>query len=355
MIRRVAGDLDWQVTELAYNKQGELQYLTDKTWTTDGAGEVLNETIENIQEFRGSGRARYLARQWDTQSLSPDFDSALWTDYDGDTPYADYTVDELGSVTVTKIYEPGLGQIDQLTGEVTYLHSDHLGTTRLVTDSLGQPQGQATFTAFGEKIDDSLDTRYEYVGSYGYESFSELTSSVSPLTSRLQHVGHRTYDPATGRFLERDPIGILGGLNVYEYVSSNSISYTDQTGLWNDEGWERYYQRRDRMTPEERRQNDIGMMCVAGAGIAVNLLYLFPGLIPALLPHVPLPPPKPQLPPVLPGMPGPGPDPSDLEEPPPVRPSIPDDLPPGPLPPLNPDDYWPLYRPPWSPGPGAFL
>ncbi|MCG3137522.1 MAG: hypothetical protein HJJLKODD_01368 [Phycisphaerae bacterium] len=231
MIRKPAGSPDWQVTELAYNKQGELQYITDKTWTTDGAGEVLNETIENIQEFRGQGRARYLTRSWDTQSLSPDFDSALWTDYDGDEPYADYTVDELGSVTVTKIFEPGLGEVDQLTGEITYFHTDHLGTTRAVSDQQAAVSQTAVYTSFGEKIDDPLETRYGYVGAYGYESFSELTPSDFPLTTRLQHVGHRTYDPALGRFLERDPIGILGGLNVYEYVSSMATMLIDPKGF----------------------------------------------------------------------------------------------------------------------------
>ncbi|MCG3137515.1 MAG: hypothetical protein HJJLKODD_01361 [Phycisphaerae bacterium] len=202
---------------------------------TDGDGEVLNETIENIQEFRGQGRARYLARQWDTQSLSPDFDSALWTDYDGDTPYADYTVDELGVVTVTKIYEPGLGEIDQLTGEITYFHTDHLGTTRLVTDGLGQPQGQATFTAFGEKVEESLETRYGYVGSYGYEEYSGLGVNAGFISERLMHVGYRTYDPSLGRFLERDPIGIRGGLNVYEYVNSRPSVRIDPTGLFSIE------------------------------------------------------------------------------------------------------------------------
>ena len=49
------------------------------------------------------------------------------------------------------------------------------------------------------------------------------------------HVGHRYYDPATGRFLQRDPIGILGGSNVYDYVASVPTINVDPEGLFPEE------------------------------------------------------------------------------------------------------------------------
>jgi RHS repeat-associated protein len=44
------------------------------------------------------------------------------------------------------------------------------------------------------------------------------------------HVGHRYYDPATGRFLQRDPIGITGGLNVYAHVFNRPTMGIDPSG-----------------------------------------------------------------------------------------------------------------------------
>lgn len=42
----------------------------------------------------------------------------------------------------------------------------------------------------------------------------------------------RHYDPATGMFLQRDPIGFAGGdMNLYAYVWNNPTKWTDPSGL----------------------------------------------------------------------------------------------------------------------------
>jgi RHS repeat-associated protein len=37
-------------------------------------------------------------------------------------------------------------------------------------------------------------------------------------------MGHRYYDPGTGRFLTRDPAGYGGGMNLYGYADGNPVS-----------------------------------------------------------------------------------------------------------------------------------
>lgn len=47
----------------------------------------------------------------------------------------------------------------------------------------------------------------------------------------LMMMGHRFYAPDHGRFLNRDPIGFAGGLNLFSYGGNNPVSKVDYTGL----------------------------------------------------------------------------------------------------------------------------
>ena len=54
--------------------------------------------------------------------------------------------------------------------------------------------------------------------------------ALSALTT-LAHNHNRTYDPALGRYLTPDPVGLAGGLNRYAYVGGNPVRSTDSSGL----------------------------------------------------------------------------------------------------------------------------
>jgi RHS repeat-associated protein len=54
----------------------------------------------------------------------------------------------------------------------------------------------------------------------------------------LYYFRARWYDPITGRWLSKDPIGISGGLNQYVAFGNNPVNFTDPYGLFIYEGWE---------------------------------------------------------------------------------------------------------------------
>jgi len=47
----------------------------------------------------------------------------------------------------------------------------------------------------------------------------------------LHHNYHRYYDPRTGRYISPDPIGLVGGINLYTYTSNNPTNAIDPLGL----------------------------------------------------------------------------------------------------------------------------
>ena len=49
--------------------------------------------------------------------------------------------------------------------------------------------------------------------------------------SSLFYNWNRYYNPAIGRYISSDPIGLLGGINIFGYVKQNPTNWTDSLGL----------------------------------------------------------------------------------------------------------------------------
>lgn len=106
-------------------------------------------------------------------------------------------------------------------GTLYYVHTDHLGTPRVITDANQQKVWEGDRLPFGETDISSNQIEYNlrFPGQY-YDS-----------ESGLHYNYFRDYDPSLGRYVQSDPIGLEGGLNTYGYVGGNSINFIDPDGL----------------------------------------------------------------------------------------------------------------------------
>ena len=108
-----------------------------------------------------------------------------------------------------------------------YYHHDHLGTPIQATDKNGFVVWSAQYNVYGQA---SITTPAASIDRSTITSRLRFPGQVEDEETGLHYNWHRYYDPDNGRYLTQDPIGISGGINVYEYVKSNPIAYTDPTG-----------------------------------------------------------------------------------------------------------------------------
>jgi RHS repeat-associated protein len=107
---------------------------------------------------------------------------------------------------------------------VNYVTADQLGTPRAVSDQSGSVIWQWAYAGnpFGEQLPTSA-TGYVLNLRYPGQYFDAETNT--------DYNVFRTYEPATGRYLQSDLIGLGGGLSTYGYVRSNPLLSVDARGL----------------------------------------------------------------------------------------------------------------------------
>jgi RHS repeat-associated protein len=130
----------------------------------------------------------------------------VWTGGPGATPAATYYALKDVQNTV-HAFVNGSGQIVE----------------RYEYDAWGNP---TVCDASGSEISNGqsqIGNRYLWQGrEYDYET-------------KLYYFRARWYNPETGRWLSKDPIGISGGLNLYAFCGNNPVNFVDPLGLCQDD------------------------------------------------------------------------------------------------------------------------
>ncbi|SCC24963.1 RHS repeat-associated core domain-containing protein, partial [Gilliamella intestini] len=97
-----------------------------------------------------------------------------------------------------------------------------------LTSNMGDTLYECQYNAYGQIINET----------YHQDDFQALPDN--PLRFQGQYYDEETglhynlnryYDPFTGRYITQDPLGILGGLNSYQYAGSDPINWIDPLGL----------------------------------------------------------------------------------------------------------------------------
>ena len=111
---------------------------------------------------------------------------------------------------------------------IYYIHSDHLGTPRKIT----QPSSNTLAWRWDPDTFGSLGPNQNPGGLGTFIYNLRFPGQYYQAETGLMLNYFRDYDPQTGRYVESDPIGLAGGsYSTYTYVGGNPISYRDPYGL----------------------------------------------------------------------------------------------------------------------------
>ncbi|MCW5649445.1 MAG: hypothetical protein KIS62_06860 [Ramlibacter sp.] len=128
-------------------------------------------------------------------------------------------------------------------GKFFAIHTDPLGTPRLMTNEANQPVWQWPYSAFGNNKPTGI-LKATPNPKAAISNQPVLLKATAATEMNLRFPGQyaddeagsfynyqRSYLASQGRYTQFDPIGLAGGPNGYLYAGANPLRYTDPKGL----------------------------------------------------------------------------------------------------------------------------
>ena len=240
---RIAINEDGDIRTATYDQNDRLLSEGAKTFTYDANGNrtsvsdggtvrLLNwnalNWLTSVEQDTGTTTFRYNA---DGDRIATDRDTSLeryLIDPQNTTGFSQVTETRNAQGALLESFRYGLDLISRDAADqgTSYFHTDALGSTRLLTDDTTQATDRYAYTGYGVLASNtgSSDNANLYAG----ERLEEETGNYD--------LRARYYDPASGRFLSRDPFpGLLEQpilLHPYLYGSVDPINNIDPSGLF---------------------------------------------------------------------------------------------------------------------------
>jgi RHS repeat-associated protein len=198
----------------SYDNRNQMTGVTERS--TDGGGTLLlqatytynvfNRRIQEDKWVSGTGST--------TVRLAYFSDGTVWADLDGSNNLVTRYLHRDGAVQpVARV----------ASGAATWLLEDHLGTVRNTTNGSGVVNGTVVYDGYGNITSETSPTA---TGRYAY------TGLVFDRELGLLFAAKRVDNPATGEWLQQDPIRFSAGdTKLDRYVSNNPTNATDPSGL----------------------------------------------------------------------------------------------------------------------------
>jgi RHS repeat-associated protein len=218
-------DITWGQNTIVYDYDDNANTVStdNRTYVYDSSNQLI-QVLDNSNQiagytYNGAGQRIKKVTQSGTKIFHYDLKGHLIaeTDEDGEM-IAEYIY--LGEKLLAMITKPSETEI------VSYFHNDHLGTPLILTNDNETIVWKAAYTPFG-----GADISVQTVGN----PFRLPGQYYDPETG-LHYNYFRYYNPATGRYITPDPIGLEGEINLWPYVRNNPINWIDPLGLWRKKG-----------------------------------------------------------------------------------------------------------------------
>jgi RHS repeat-associated protein len=195
------------------------------SYAFDAAGRLKTAGTNNSCEYDGDGRK--------VKQVSGGYPLFyLWSSVLGE-PVVE--LDSSGGVYRAYVLSSG-GQmlaVQSYDGGFYWLHTDHLGNGRKLTNSSGTVIYRAEFDPHGQMLYEWQSSGQTYLNSHKFTGYER------DWATNLNYAKARTYNHNRARFMQPDPLGLAAAdltdpqsLNQYSYVGNDPANFTDPTGLF---------------------------------------------------------------------------------------------------------------------------